>query len=190
MEEKRIQNSNTKPDWRRDIAIGVITSLISTVILNVFPKVTIFVYNSVLDFINNISLTYSDNVFETISFGNKIYPFYTLGLFLLYSLWLLALMLSSRPSSKRKIASTYKTAMFLIIFLFALTMTKYNYINICVKCMNQNIKIVSCYISDKETKALNAEYYQVDSKEDYLVLLEKLEKIANENGAKFYDPFS
>ena len=56
--------------------------------------------------------------------------------------------------------------------------------------MNQNIKIASCYLTDDEIKTLNAEYYSIETKNDYIILLEKLENLANQHGTKFYNPFS
>lgn len=190
MEDKHIQNPDSKTNWKKEIIIGVVSSLITSLIYKIFPQFSVFIFNSVLDFLNNISTSYSNKVFKSISFGTETYPFFTLSLFLLFGFWFLAITLSSKPSAQRRIANYFRSLVVFMVFLFVITMSKYTYINTCIKCMNQNIKIASCYISDEETKSINAEYYQVDSKEDYLILLHKLEKIADKNGAEFYDPFS
>lgn len=50
-------------------------------------------------------------------------------------------------------------------------------------------KIASCYLTDDEVKALNAEYYAIESKDDYVILLNKLEILIEQHSKNFWDPF-
>ena len=87
----------------------------------------------------------------------------------------------------RRIAKLYTYLLTIVIIFYV---SKCSYINRCVNYMNQNIKIASCYLTDDEIKTLNAEYYSIETKNDYIILLEKLENLANQHGTKFYNPFS
>lgn len=178
------------PKYKREIAVGVITSLLATLILKVFPKIAASIYSGFLSVVDNFTAKYSNDIFQTISIGDTKNYIDFVFLILLY---LVFIFITTLPTDK----PPYEYVRFfskLFAYVFIITMLYYalrdSYINRCIIYMNQNIKIASCYLADDEIKALNAEYYSIESKSDYVILLNKLEELADQHGTKFYDPFS
>lgn len=178
------------PKYKKDIVIGVITTLLSTFILNVFPKIAVSIYNDLLNIADNFTAKYSNDVFQTISLGNTKNYINTVFLILIYFIFIFITTLPTDKSPYEYVRFFSKIFAYLFIIFTLYCALKDSYINRCVVYMNQNIKIASCYLTDDEIKALNAEYYAIESKNDYVDLLNKLEELAEQHGTKFYDPFS
>lgn len=60
------------PKYKREITIGVITSLLSTLILKAFPEIAAPIYSGFLNILDKFTTAYSTDIFQTISFGNTI----------------------------------------------------------------------------------------------------------------------
>lgn len=175
---------------KKDILIGVIASLIATFVLHFFPKFIILIYNTFFSIIDRFTTSYSNGVFQVISFGENVSPVSHIFLISTYLFFIFIINIPMvKPSYNvlRRIAKLYTYLLTIVIIFYV---SKCSYINRCVNYMNQNIKIASCYLTDDEIKTLNAEYYSIETKNDYIILLEKLENLANQHGTKFYNPFS
>ena len=75
---------------------------------------------------------------------------------------------------------------FYLIFSFYLisSYAQHSFINSIVTKTTNNIEIVSPYITDSDYKQLKSTFHSIESKEDYDVLTEKLQHIADENSIK------
>lgn len=175
---------------KREVIIGVVSSLITTAIFKFFPQIAISLYGIILNLIDSVFHSYSNSLFKTISFGEKIYPIYSICLLILYGLFAFSFFFPEEIKVEKKSRCKTSICIIILIFFCFFTQLRCTYTNNFITCMNQDLIIASCYVSDDESRKLYAKFYSVESKEDYVNLLNKLEKISNENNAKFYTPFS
>lgn len=92
--------------------------------------------------------------------------------------WLNTFYNENEPKHDLLLIYVWRFVIFIILMYNALIVSFAN--NIARRTLN-NIEIISPYISDMEYKTLRSDFYQMNSKDDYLQIISVIENIATEN---------
>lgn len=173
-------------------------TIISTLVLSIFSNAiwekvispsSSYIFRCVLTLINNKSQSYLNSLYREISrgsnevYGAKSYIFiWTFIMILSYGLIVDYKKLFAYYRNEKFFRKILYISIFLIIIVTSFNMGKTIFVkNTIIDTLN-NIEIVSPYISDKEYKTLKSQFYSMSGEDDYTILAQNLQLIADNNG--------